>query len=402
MNARTTFLSGGAVTALRVASALAVVGVALAACGEMATPTATPMPTPMPTVMPTLAPFDAREAAEQACEALKATSDYDVAYSIADTQEEGALTIEAQVSGDDMRQVLSYPTPLGVAIDETIRKDGVTYTRYNTEDDPVSFSDWRIAHMATSKLMLCFDPEIFIDGVVQEGSSYERRYSSISTSHEDTTVHEFWVDHSGRPSRLRITVTFPNEGAMDGGTTGTSDDAASRQIVITETYSGFGEPNVITAPTLPIAPTPAPTPTINADAISSPSGVIDANGALRIASLVLYRAMRFNVTESMVKESILRDFAARHGSSVGKTHEPDRPIWTIIARGDGVDKYGDAFNTMEAALDKATGEPLMVVTYFGEPDLTVPALTPTPTITPQPRSASMDDAITAPRDPAGP
>ena len=47
---------------------------------------------------------------------------------------------------------------------------------------------------------------------------------------------------------------------------------------------------------------------------------------------------------------------------------------------------------MEAALDKATGEPLMVVTYFGEPDLTIPVLTPTPTITPQPRFASMDDA----------
>ena len=94
----------------------------------------------------------------------------------------------------------------------------------------------------------------------------------------------------------------------------------------------------------------------------------------------------------MVKESILRDFAARHDASVGETRGPDRPIWTIIARGDGVDKYGDAYNTLEAALDKATGEPLMVVTYFGEPDLTVPVLTPTPTITPQPRSASMDDA----------
>lgn len=169
-----------------------------------------------------------------------------------------------------------------------------------------------------------------------------------------------------------------------GGATGAGDDAAPGQITITEVYSGFDEPNIITAPIPPVAPTPAPapTPTINPDAVSSPGGVIDSNGAMRVASLILYRAMGFDASETMVMESIVRDFAARHGSTMGETQGPDRPIWTIIARGDGVDKYGDAYNTLEAAIDKATGEPVMVVTYFGEPDLTVPALTPTPTVTP--------------------
>ena len=178
-----------------------------------------------------------------------------------------------------------------------------------------------------------------------------------------------------------------------GETTGAGDDADSGEVTITEVYSGFDEPDVITAPMLPIAPTTAPasTSTINADAISSPSDVIDSNGAMRVASF-LYRAMGFDASETMVMESILRDFAARHGSAVGETQGPDRPIWTIIARGDGVDKYGDAYNTLEAAIDKATGEPVMVVTYFGEPDLAVPVLTPTPTVTPQPRFASQGES----------
>ena len=120
--------------------------------------------------------------------------------------------------------------------------------------------------------------------------------------------------------------------------------------------------------------------------------MIDSNGAMRVASLFVYRAMGFDASETTVMESIFRDFAARHGSAVGEAQGPDRPIWTIIARGDGVDQHGDAYNTLEAAIDKATGEPMMVVTYFGEPDLTVPVLTPTPTVTPQPRFAAQGES----------
>ena len=367
-------------TAIRAAFALAVVGVALAACGD-----APPTPAPTPALI------NAREAAEQACEALT-TSDYDMAYTNVDSRREGALTIETQVSGDDMRQVLRNSTPLGETVTEIIHKDGVTYSRESLDADPTSFSNWRIIgqNMPTPELAFCFDPEIFTDGLAQESSSSDRRYSFNHTSEDGSIASEFWVDSSGRPSRLRTTTTFPI-GDVTGETDGAGDDADSGQVMITEVYSGFDEPNVIAAPIPPVAPTPAPTPTINADAISSPGGVIDANGALRVASLFVYRAMGFDATESMDMESILRDFAARHGSTVGETQGPDRPIWTIIARGDGLDKYGDAYNTLEAAIDKATGEPVMVVTYFGEPDLTVPVLTPTPTVTPQPRFASQGE-----------
>lgn len=374
-------------TAIRAAFALTVVGVALAACGDAP-------PTPAPTASPTTAPINARESVEQACEALT-TSDYDIVYTNVDTRHEGALTIETQVSGDDMRQVLRNSTPIKETVTEIIHKDGVTYSRENLNADPNSFSDWRIIgqNMPTSEFTLCLDPEIFIDSVAQESSSSERRYSFNHTSEDGSIASEVWVDSSGRPSRLRTTTTFPIEGVM-GGATGAGDDAAPGQITITEVYSGFDEPNIITAPIPPVAPTPAPapTPTINPDAVSSPGGVIDSNGAMRVASLILYRAMGFDASETMVMESIVRDFAARHGSAIGETQGPDRPIWTIIARGDGVDQHGDAYNTLEAAIDKATGEPVMVVTYFGEPDLAVPVLTPTPTVTPQPRFAAQGES----------
>lgn len=63
----------------------------------------------------------AQQAAERACE-IMTTLDYDVTYTAVNTHQEGMLTIDAQVSGNDMRQLLRSSTPLGLASAETIQK----------------------------------------------------------------------------------------------------------------------------------------------------------------------------------------------------------------------------------------------------------------------------------------
>ena len=73
----------------------------------------------------------------------------------------------------------------------------------------------------------------------------------------DNTVNqcEFWVDSTGPPMRRLITLTETSDDHTSRGDTTSSTPNVLRRIEVT--YSGFAEPNTITAPITP--PTPEPT-----------------------------------------------------------------------------------------------------------------------------------------------
>ena len=229
------------------------------------------------------APISAQEAVERACEAMVAAG-YDVAYTAVNT--EGTLTIEVRVSGGNRHEVYTGKTTDGtiVARGEIIRKDGVMYSRENIEDTPNTLGNWEIVgrNMSSVEPLPCFAPETFVDGRPQGSSSSERHYSSTSTQPElpgESVLRELWVNVDGRPVRGRTTYTYDvSDGSeVSGASSGTADETPSR-VVVDEVYSGFGETNVITAPTLPTPtptpvdePTPTPTSTPTATPTATPT-----------------------------------------------------------------------------------------------------------------------------------
>ena len=251
-------------TALRIILALAVVGVALAACGDAsATPAATPSAAPTATLISVETPINAQEALNRACEVMVA-SDYDVTYTAVNP--EGSMSIQARVSDGESHEVYTGMTTNGaiIARAEAIRIDGILYSRESIESAPHILGDWQIIgrDMPPAEPLPCFAPESFVSGMDQSSSLSERRYSSTLTQPEipgETVLRELWINRDGRPVRGRTTYTYDTSGESQlGGASGAATNEAPTQIVINETYSGYGEPNVITAPVLP---TPSPTPT---------------------------------------------------------------------------------------------------------------------------------------------
>ena len=78
----------------------------------------------------------------------------------------------------------------------------------------------------------------------------------------ERNVWEMWVDSDGNPVRGLVTVYRVPEESSASGAGGPPDGVRTPEAAYTieETYSGFGEPNTITAPITPPTPTP-PTPT---------------------------------------------------------------------------------------------------------------------------------------------
>ena len=237
-------------TALPIALALAVAGVALVACGEAPTPTATLTPTPTAT--------DLRTVAEQACEAMK-TMDYDIASTVVSTRQEGVLTVDARISGGNSRQFLILIAPSGISHGETARIDGVMYSRESIQDNPTILGEWAIVgeNISGANSLPCFGPETIARAIALGASSEEPHHSSNYESVGNSLLNEFWLDSSGRLARWRRTVTLSNE----NGVSEASQNKPLEQIITDQTYSGYGEPNVITAPALPTpTPTAAPAP----------------------------------------------------------------------------------------------------------------------------------------------
>ena len=89
---------------------------------------------------------------------------------------------------------------------------------------------------------------------------------TLLSDEEGSLTKEFWVDAQGRPTRLRQT-NYETDEPLDAGSGSGGEGSGARSATSTPsrpsenfTFSGFSEPNIITAPTLP-TPTPRPTPT---------------------------------------------------------------------------------------------------------------------------------------------
>ncbi len=77
-------------------------------------------------------------------------------------------------------------------------------------------------------------------------------------SQDNRTMWQMWVDSNGRPVRGLVTVYHVPQESEASGAGGRSDGVRTPEVdyTIEETYSGFGEPNTITAPITPPTPTP--------------------------------------------------------------------------------------------------------------------------------------------------
>ena len=111
--------------------------------------------------------------------------------------------------------------------------------------------------MSRADPLPCFGPETIARAITLGLSSKEPHHSAAAASSAGSVLNEFWLDSSGRLARWRRTVTLPNENDASAA----DQNEALEQIITNQTYSGYGEPNVITAPALPTStPTPTPTP----------------------------------------------------------------------------------------------------------------------------------------------
>ena len=151
-------------------------------------------------------------------------SDYD--FTVTSPLPGSGLRWDGRVSGEDSHIQYKWATPEGIFVvrAEEIRKDGVLYTRDSLDDDPTNLGEWSSHGEGFSSSAL---------GCIPQGVQYFTT-SIFLSDEEGTEKNEYWLDADGLPTRLRKTVTLPN--------------ATGPYIVIDFVYSGYGEPNVITAP----------------------------------------------------------------------------------------------------------------------------------------------------------
>ena len=202
-------------------------------------------------------------AVQQACDTMQ-TTDYDM--TITGSFFPGTGRIEVRRSGDDEHLLLTGSSLDGTpfAQGERILKDGVLYTRESTDANPTTFGDWAIALVdaGAAQHLPCFPPSSAQGGSTTrqaEPSSGEERYSHsyVLSAEEGILTEEFWVDSTGRPTRARRTITPPGTTTGESGAAGrdtarsASGGSTSQAVVLNMVYSGLGEPNVITAPTIP-------------------------------------------------------------------------------------------------------------------------------------------------------
>ena len=177
----------------------------------------------------------------QTCGAAQDT-DYDTVTTI--TTPGGTVQITASFSGDDDHHRFRIPAASGtlVAQLEDIRKDGVLYTRETEANDPNTFKAWG-SHGSGFKSdhFVCFSDEQAASArsraTALPGGGQGQHITSTVQNREDnlTETHEFWLDTTGKPTRAMRTITPSGSGS------GTASNI---------TYSGFGQPNTITAPVL--------------------------------------------------------------------------------------------------------------------------------------------------------
>lgn len=218
---------------------------------------------------------DARAAVEDACGAMAAADSYDVTMEIAtvvDGEAVDVVTAIIRFSGDDQHGVLSTAAEGTVA--EYVLVGGVVYIREFTQG--IS-PEWAVGAPPSSRSAdpfgflgsnpVCPDIEELTE---QEWGAYnalgEEQLNGVTTQHftdggslgpvgavdgalpvgsySEDRRHEFWIDPDGQLVQtkeewlLRFQVT---EGAPP----------IQQRTHTTSTFSGIGEPNVITAPSVP-------------------------------------------------------------------------------------------------------------------------------------------------------
>ena len=191
-------------------------------------------------------------AVQRACTEMQ-YADYDVAYT--SSHGDGVMRGSARFSGASSHiSGTLYIQGRATGGFELITVDGVAYSRETLPGRLQVYGAWAIVGTGLSPQppLPCARPDTFVSG--SDDTSAERHYTatysrdSLSGGLPDMVTDEFWVDSSGRPTRSRTTT--PRVG----------DGEESSTLVEEQTYSGYGETNVITAPTLPtVTPT---TPTV--------------------------------------------------------------------------------------------------------------------------------------------
>lgn len=200
--------------------------------------------------------------AQEACDLMGVPYDYH-ATSTADGL---SWTIEMRHSGDDRHDVLTardVATNEVVYRGETVVKDHTLYSRETMRGgDQDVFGPWerettRVPPVFSS--LPCIDTSSYSARSADNGEAHFRTVRFLSEEEGDV-VDEFWADSVGRPVRARRSLYGPEtEGpAEPGAARGARSSDSNAAIVLAITYSGYGDANVITAPTLP-TPTPAPT-----------------------------------------------------------------------------------------------------------------------------------------------
>ena len=233
----------GAMTSLRIALARAVVAtLALIAAGAAVSRRAED------------STAKALAAVQRACAQMQ-YADYDAAYTSSHGDE--MMRGSARFSGASSHisgTLYIQGNPTGKF--ELITVDGVAHSRETLPGRLQVYGNWAIVGTGLSPQpsLPCARPDNFVSGSDDAGS--ERHYTSthsrdsLSGGSPDTVTDELWVDSSGRPTRSKTTTLRMGDGEESG------------TLVEEQTYSGYGETNVITAPTLPTpTATPSPTPT---------------------------------------------------------------------------------------------------------------------------------------------
>lgn len=174
------------------------------------------------------------------------------------------MTVELYLPGED--------TAVGKF--EHIFKDGVGYFRLNSHDAPETWDPWEVLGTNPPELSQntpCFSAEgSSIEEATRSGSSERHFVWNTSTVGESVEKNEFWVDSAGRPVRGLVTVT-------EAPATSTTGEMRSPRVIrrFETTYSGFGEPNIITAPIAAPPLTPPRTP-------ERPFGIIISPGTVAL------------------------------------------------------------------------------------------------------------------------
>lgn len=171
------------------------------------------------------------------------------------TTDDFVKTSEYRYTGEDVYILTTVTHPVDnsmLAKYETIQKDGVRYQRgVEDSDNP---EPWRILGTAWDVgRVMCFSPADAVGGASETGERHFS-YDLLIPDEPDVTITvEIWVDAQGFPVRGQETEYRM---LQSGDVAAVSGGGRVQVSVTTETYSGYGQSNAVSAP---IA-TPTPTP----------------------------------------------------------------------------------------------------------------------------------------------